>query len=103
MRITKLLQRVVLIGGLEQASGELVPFRMDLETVEVYKERSWTFIYITVMLIFFVVIAVLLLLTTCTRSLEIYVDSLHTLEQSFENNKVFRKTRYTCITCTSLR
>ena len=50
MRITKLLQRVVLIGGLEQASGELVPFRMDLETVEVYKERSWTFIYITVSL-----------------------------------------------------
>ena len=31
---------------------------MDLETVEAYKERSWTFIYITVMLIFFVVIAV---------------------------------------------
>ena len=58
MRISKLIQRVVLIGGLEQASGELVPFRMDLETVEAYKERSWTFIYITVMLIFFVVIAV---------------------------------------------
>ena len=58
VRISKLIQRVVLIGGLEQASGELVPFRMDLETVEAYKERSWTFIYITVMLIFFVVIAV---------------------------------------------
>ena len=50
MRISKLIQRVVLIGGLEQASGELVPFRMDLETVEAYKERSWTFIYITVSL-----------------------------------------------------
>ena len=33
MRLAKVLQTMVLIGGLEQANGELIPFRMDLEPV----------------------------------------------------------------------
>ena len=69
MKVAKLIQRVVLLGGLEQASGELVPFRMDLETVEVYAPRSWTSIYITIMLIFIVVIAVLYYLHKIIRDL----------------------------------
>ena len=41
MRVAKLLQSFVLFSGLEQASGELVPFRMDLETVILYEEKVW--------------------------------------------------------------
>ena len=33
MCLAKVLQTMVLVGGLEQATGELIPFRMDLETV----------------------------------------------------------------------
>ena len=72
MRIAKLIQQVVLIGGLEQASGELVPFRLDLETVEVYKSTRSEVghaSYITVVLIFFVVIAVFYYLHKIIRDL----------------------------------
>ena len=69
MRIAKLVQRMVFLGGLEQANGELVPFRMDLETVEVYATWNWTSTYVIIMLFFLVVIAVFYYLHKIIRDL----------------------------------
>eukprot|EP00435_Cladocopium_sp_Y103_P029767 s1934_g7.t1 len=41
MRVAKLLQTMVIFGGLEQACGELVPFRMDMETITPVEEKIW--------------------------------------------------------------
>ena len=57
MRVAKLLQKVVILGGLEQAYGELIPFRMDLETIIPVEEQVW-FSFGTLFFLFFIAVLV---------------------------------------------
>eukprot|EP00435_Cladocopium_sp_Y103_P032112 s1247_g8.t1 len=52
MRVAKVLQTMILFGGLEQATGELIPFRMDLETVIAPEPMVWISLSYPIVLLF---------------------------------------------------
>lgn len=70
MRVAKLLQSFVLFSGLEQASGELVPFRMDLETVILYEEKVWFSFEVIFIMLFVVMLAGFFFMYKANRKLQ---------------------------------
>lgn len=70
MRVAKLLQSFVLFSGLEQASGELVPSRMDLETVILYEEKVWFSFEVIFIMLFVVMLAGFFFMYKANRKLQ---------------------------------
>ena len=57
MRVAKFLQTMVFMNGLELASGEWVPFRMDLETVTPPGDTTWLFSLVPYVILLMVMLA----------------------------------------------
>jgi hypothetical protein len=57
MRVAKFLQTMVFMNGLELASGELVPFRIDLETVTPPGDTTWLFSLVPYVILSMVMLA----------------------------------------------
>ena len=55
MRLAKVLQTMILVGGLEQA-GEMIPFRMDLETVIAPVLTMWVAFSFPIVLVFMILV-----------------------------------------------
>ena len=70
MRVAQLLQKVVILGGLEQAHGELVPFRMDLQTITPVEETIWFSLSTLFLLLFVAVLVGFFIVYKAYRSLQ---------------------------------
>ena len=77
MRVAKFLQTMEFMNGLELANGELVPFRMDLETFTPSSDIKWLFQLVPYVLLSLVMFAGLSFLYKIYAGLQREVRHLH--------------------------